>query len=782
MNRTTTYDYRLNGRLLCQKVREDTPEGKKYKWRRPEGHDNEGDKWIYDRHGVPPILYHADDLREAEEIFVAEGEKCSDAVLKAVKMAGAYPKVAVTTNPDGAGQWNDEFNIAFSGKQVVVFSDNDAPGRKHAARVCRAVSDYALSVKLVEFPELREKGDIADWLQHHSYSELRQLVDATPAWQEDVCADADPEESIASDVAAHDVAACNVSSSQSESQAPTTQLIELGRQAELFITPAGESCARVKVNGHYENHRLRSPGFKQWLTSEYYRQHQRGPSSQATQSALATLDAVARFEGEVHPVFLRVAEANGCYYIDLGDREGRIVELNREGWRLIEQECPPVRFMRTAGMQSLPLPQRGGSIDELRKFLNVASDDDFKLIVAWILASLRPGRPYPILFLTGEQGSAKSTATKVCRRLVDPNAALLRSLPRDARDMAVATSNSHVYALENISWVKGWLSDNLCCLSTGGAFTCRKNYSDDEEMIFQAMRPVIANGISDFASAPDLLDRSITIVLPHIRDNRVAEDDFWLAFDAAWPRLFGALLDAMVVGMRNLPTVRLSVLPRMADFAKWITACEPGLGWKAGSFLPVYLENRANARSIALEASPIAEAVLDFAVAQQQWIGACEQLLHELNARAVDSVTRRAEWPKSARGLSAQLIRVAPELRALGVEVRSLKREAGTGRKLWEIAVASAVTPAGRTPSAASPAVVTPAAPLTEEADKNEPFTAHLPNEQPDFSQQDAIRQILASVKIPTAHKSHLASHDAGESEFYEATDVAAPGAEVEVF
>jgi hypothetical protein len=60
-----------------------------------------------------------------------------------------------------------------------------------------------------------------------------------------------------------------------------------------------------------------------------------------------------------------------------------------------------VRFRRPAGMLPLPLPERGGSIETLKSFLNLASRNDFVLIVAWLLATLRPGGPYPLLAISG---------------------------------------------------------------------------------------------------------------------------------------------------------------------------------------------------------------------------------------------------------------------------------------------------------------------------------------------------------------------------------------------
>lgn len=179
------------------------------------------------------------------------------------------------------------------------------------------------------------------------------------------------------------------------------------------------------------------------------------------------LEARACASGSVRPVFMRVAEHERNIYLDLADRAWRAVEITPDGWRVID--APPVRFRRPAGMRPLPVRERGGSIDLLRRFLNVGSDNDFRLAVAWVLAALSGRGPYTVLALAGEQGSAKSTAAAALRALTDPNSAPIRSLPREERDLFIAATNSHVLAFDNVSGLPGWLSDALCRLPPAAA-------------------------------------------------------------------------------------------------------------------------------------------------------------------------------------------------------------------------------------------------------------------------------------------------------------------------
>lgn len=252
----------------------------------------------------------------------------------------------------------------------------------------------------------------------------------------------------------------------------------------------------------------------------FFLKKRRAPTGEALASAIATLEGFARFACAERETFVRVAGNLERILIDLCDTEWRQIEVDAFGWRIVESSKPSVRFRRAHGMLPLPVPQPGGSLKDLRGFVNVGSDDDFCLLMAFCIGALHPFGPYPILVLHGEQGSAKSTTTRVIRSLVDPNVAPLRSEPRDARDLMIAANNGWMIPFDNISRLEPWLSDCLCRLSTCGGFSTRTLYSDAEETIFKAQRPVILNGIEELAVRGDLLDRCIVLDLPKIEDTQ----------------------------------------------------------------------------------------------------------------------------------------------------------------------------------------------------------------------------------------------------------------------
>jgi hypothetical protein len=226
-------------------------------------------------------------------------------------------------------------------------------------------------------------------------------------------------------------------------------LIRIAGEAELFHSADGTAYADIDVAGHRETWPVRSKGFRRSLSRRLYQETGGAAGSEAFQAALNVRDAKAHYDGPERTVFVRVGGEEDRLYLDLVDEAWRAVEIDSQGWRIVDQ--PPVRFRRSAGMQPILAPVSGGSMDVLRTFLNVGSDAEFVLVVAWILAVLRDRGPYPILALSGEQGSAKSTFSAILRKLADPNKAPLRALPREDRDLFIAAGNAHILAFDNVS-------------------------------------------------------------------------------------------------------------------------------------------------------------------------------------------------------------------------------------------------------------------------------------------------------------------------------------------
>ncbi|MGO9603978.1 MAG: hypothetical protein ACLQAT_11355 [Candidatus Binataceae bacterium] len=454
---------------------------------------------------------------------------------------------------------------------------------------------------------------------------------------------------------------------------------------EFFHDPDQHGWASIRVDGHWQNHPIRSRPFQLFLLRTYYRETGNSPGAQAIRATLELFEAKALFDGEEAPVNLRVANHRGKLYLDLCDRAWRAVEIDAEGWRIVTR--PPPRFHRTRGSQPLPTPERGGGLDELRRFLNV-DHQGWILIKAFLVAALRPSVPCPILVAKGEQGAGKTTACRIISALIDPRTGALRGVPREVRDLTAAARNSWIVCFDNLSHLPDELADAACRLATGGGFGGRQLYSDHDEAIFDATRPLVFNAIPDLGAArPDFLDRAVIVELLDLRPAmRRDEAQFWREFEQARPRILGALLDAATAGLGNLPNVRLAQLPRMADFAVWVSACETALGLQRGEALEAYRANCADARTLALEASPVYEALRE--VARAGFSGTSSELLFLLSKLASDSTRRSRRWPKAPNLLSNLLRRMAGNLRSAGIEIY-FNRADQQGRRIISVTSAS---------------------------------------------------------------------------------------------
>ena len=491
-----------------------------------------------------------------------------------------------------------------------------------------------------------------------------------------------PEEPEGLDLGAHPAEA---PPAQEEEKATRTKAsdravrLALGSGAELWHDPEMVGFVSIHKGGHRENYPIRSRAARMWMMGLFYGREGRGLSAQECADALGLLEAKAIHDGDEHPVAVRVAHLPGRVMLDLGRPEWDVVDVTPDGWTIRPALDLPVRFKRPAGLLPLPMPKPGGDLTKLINVLNTDAEG-IRLALAWLLFALGGSGPYPILALAGEQGTGKSTAARVLREIVDPNSVGLRTTPKEERDLAIAAQNAHILGFDNFSTIPEWLSDALCRLATGAGFATRALYTDSEETLFSAKRPIILNGIPDLMTRGDLADRALAVTLEQIKEeNRLPEADVWRAVDLVKPDILGGLLDAVSVALRRLPGLPSCALPRMADFARFIMAAEPAMPWKEGEFLETYAAAREDGARILLEGDSIHALVLGIVKAGgNTWTGTAADLLDALNAARPEGARPPQGWPKSAKGMGNHLRRIAPAMRQTGLEVEHTK---GGGKK-----------------------------------------------------------------------------------------------------
>lgn len=381
------------------------------------------------------------------------------------------------------------------------------------------------------------------------------------------------------------------------------------------------------------------------------------------QSMDEVIRALARIalERPVRDVFIRCGHLGDILFVDLGNDSFCAVKITATGYEIIEK--PPVHFRRPKGFLAMPLPSsdHGDLLDELLPVIPAMSRVEVVKLCGYLIGALNPTFPLPVLEIVGPQGSAKSTLAKIIRMIVDPNAAPSRRASREERDLFIAASNSWLTSLENLSVIPPWLSDALCTIGTGGSYATRRLYFDDEETIFTVRRPVMVNGIHEVILRPDLRDRALTIHLSPIdAKQRKKEQDVWVAFEEAQPRILAALFKCVGDALLMRQYVTPSELPRMADWFHFVFAAAEGgsAGFTSGEFITEYQNSHALAHQIAIDSSAIGRTLFNFVQDSGAWTGTLSALLRKLN-RMVKARNRATDWPKTPEALRHALNRIA---------------------------------------------------------------------------------------------------------------------------
>ena len=476
------------------------------------------------------------------------------------------------------------------------------------------------------------------------------------------------------------------------SRATKTDLfIELVRsRGTLFHNADDETCISYQVQhinpdtgesegNHRETYDLRSKAFKKWSSYLFFIEYGTSAGDKTISEAIDVLSGIGLFEASEHDISLRYAISEGVVYVDQCNANWQAVQIDITGWKIIESNDLPVKFTRSSTSRPLPMPQRGGNINLLWDNINLPDTDLRLLVIAWLLECMRPNRPYPLMEIIGEQGSAKTTFAERLRELIDPNKVNSRAAPRAVEDIFVSTRNNHIISYNNLSHLSASVQDSLCTLSTGGGDSTRKLYTTTDEEVFEAMRPVILNGISQLATRPDLADRTIALDLPRI-NTYIPEQDLKKKWEEDQPLILGALYSLMSKVLAEMPRVRIDKPPRMADFARLGQALLNVMGID-DSFTDIYSRNRDQVVTRAIDASPVAQAVITMLNDTGDFNGTKGYLMECLDNYKPKYFDKLA-YPKTVRGLGDSLRRIAPALRVRNIEVLEDKKRHKDGYRV----------------------------------------------------------------------------------------------------
>lgn len=457
--------------------------------------------------------------------------------------------------------------------------------------------------------------------------------------------------------------------SQNKSQSEKLVDLILNDDIELFHDSDKTAYAQIKRGSHFEYYKIRGKDFRLWLTGNYWDKYQKTTNSNSMAEALNIAEAKALFDGKEHKLFNRVAKSDIAIMYDLRNWHGVIIDKN--GWSILELLPSVFKSYPHQKIQVEPIKSELNELYRLFNYINI-QEADYLLFLSDLTFAYVADLPHPILALMGDFGTAKTTAAKVIKSLVDPSELEVLTPPSTKQELAQLASHHWVLPFDNLHTIPQWFSDSLCKIVSGDGFSKRELYSDDNDIFYSYKRKCILTSINQMLSSPDVLSRSIIFQLEPIhKDKRKEESVFWKDFNREKPMLLGAIFSLISKTLANLDNVNHKPFSRLADFEKWGCAVALALGREEEDFISEYKNNIELQNRESIESSPVAKTLLSYMEFKEYWEGSPSELLNELNPTAEElKYYSDRKYPKDPRWLWRRLKEVSTDLYTYGIEIK----------------------------------------------------------------------------------------------------------------
>lgn len=407
---------------------------------------------------------------------------------------------------------------------------------------------------------------------------------------------------------------------------------------------------------------LSASKLKDYLSHQFYRAERKAPNSDTLNQCLNVLKGKALFESPKIELFNRIADKDGAFWYDLCD--GRAVKITSDGWEITNNF--PILFRRYTHQQPQTEPSRNGNAWDIFKYLNI-HEENHLLVLVYVISCFIPDIPHPIFHPHGQHGAGKTTLCNVIKRLCDPSSIEAIITPRDATQLIQVLAHHHVCLFDNMSDLPVWMSDILAQACTGGGFSKRQLFTDDDDIVYQIKRCIGINGINLLISRSDLMDRSILLHLDRIDPSkRKDEKVLWTEFEKDKAGILGGIFSVLSAAIREYPSINPNRLPRMADFARWGYAITKALGRDVNEFSKAYQLNIERQNEEVIANNTLAQAVLRFMEGKEVWEGTIKEAYQALSDIARPDKSD-GTFPKTERGLRKQLNRIKTNLADVGI-------------------------------------------------------------------------------------------------------------------
>lgn len=487
----------------------------------------------------------------------------------------------------------------------------------------------------------------------------------------------------------------NDKESKTDKEKQVDILLDLVKDVEVVADEFGNSYGVIEINGHIEVLKTSNLKFKYYLLKKYYEAKGTPPGQDTINGVINVLRMEGAFNAEQKKVEKRVGRFNDNLYYDLVNTEYEQVKITVNGCEIVNDKH--AYFVRGNNMKAQVTPDMTVEYTQLpsllKKHFRLKNEKDIVLFSSYLVTCFIPDIPHPILVLHGEKGAAKSTTMRMIRSIVDPSIQDIVSMPSAKGDLAVMLANNYMPSFDNFDILSAEKSDMLCMAATGGGFSKRQLFTDDDEIILRFLRCVMLNGINIVATRADLLDRSLLQELDRISESeRKTEKEVWQQFEEDKPKILGAILLTLSKAIAIYDTVKLDRVGRMADFTYWGYAVAESLEVGGDNFVEAYLNNQNKANEEAVLSHPVAAAICALMKNRYRYKSSVSGLLRELESVAETEMidTKVKAFPKAPNMLSMRLKEVKSNLQSMGIDYSI--RNIGTNK---EITITNSVKPNG---------------------------------------------------------------------------------------
>lgn len=455
-----------------------------------------------------------------------------------------------------------------------------------------------------------------------------------------------------------------------EKKSPFDLLKELALSYTYFYTKEGWVFVSISDGGKKVILRVDGEEFKNYLIYNLHKKYDLTLGSDGLSNLLTLLRAYAKNEGELIKTFQRVGKHKGIFFYNLANEAGEIIKVTSKGIKVVQQS--PIAFVRSRNTLEQVKPVHDPDIDvwTLKEYFNTASEEDFTLLLIHILSCFIPEISHHVLMLLGNQGSSKSTVSKMIKALVDPSIVDVSTMPKNKEDLVLQLSTEYMVAFDNIGTLRAEYNDIFCQVVTGGNYVKRRLYTDDDIVVHSYKRCLILNGINYLTTQADLLDRSIVVTLKKISSSkRIPEKELLGNFYTNLPYILHSIFKTISKAKKIYRNLEIEKLPRMADVVKWQCAIAEALDINYVDFLDIYNRNRDCINSEIISSNPTANALILLMKDRENWKSSVSELWENMDIIAYQKNMNRSDplWAKSPSSLSRQLNVLKVNLESIGL-------------------------------------------------------------------------------------------------------------------